>query len=207
MIHKLYVDFDGTMVNTIKTMVELYNSDYRKFDGFKWIDWFLVNTWDFKECSIAPKWYFDLQFNAERLFEQLEFIDNQEEVFWYVIDEYFGCDHTTVVSMGQKPNLKLKESYLEQYFYGIPLIGLDIDEYKDKSSVDMSDGIFIDDSAENLRNSNAAIKICFGRTYPWNEDWDGVRCKDWYEVARYLKVLEHLQSIEKRKVVEESVSN
>ena len=60
-------------------------------------------------------------------------------------------------------------------------------EYKDKSHIDMSDGIFIDDSVNNLETSNAAIKICFGDEYPWNEKWKGIRCANWHEVENYIE--------------------
>ena len=58
--------------------------------------------------------------------------------------------------------------------------------HKDKSCVDMSGGIFIDDSSNNLITSNADIKFCFGKEYPWNKDWTGIRFKRWMSVLTYI---------------------
>ena len=60
-------------------------------------------------------------------------------------------------------------------------IGIDIGKHNDKSHIDMSDGILIDDVANNLKSSNASDKICFG-SFSWGEPWGGKRCKDWKEV-------------------------
>ena len=45
----------------------------------------------------------------------------------------------------------------------------------------------IDDVAENLETSNAPVKICFGKAYPWNMYWQGVRCETWSEVYGYIR--------------------
>lgn len=50
----------------------------------------------------------------------------------------------------------------------------------------MSNGIFIDDSYNNLITSNAMINICFGDIYTWNKDWQGIRCKNWHDVNDFL---------------------
>ena len=57
-----------------------------------------------------------------------------------------------------------------------------------KSSVDMSDGIMIDDHPDMLNSSNAAVKICFGE-YGWNKDWEGLRAKNWKEAYKILEDL------------------
>ena len=54
----------------------------------------------------------------------------------------------------------------------------------------MSNAIFLDDSADNLYGSNAPIKVCFGRLYPWNESWDGDRCYNWLDFKQYIEELE-----------------
>lgn len=51
---------------------------------------------------------------------------------------------------------------------------------------DMEGGIIIDDVASNLESSNASLKICFGKVYPWNEKWEGIRAYDWLEVSTML---------------------
>ena len=57
---------------------------------------------------------------------------------------------------------------------------------KDKSEINMTDSIFIDDSYNNLITSNATEKICFGDIYLWNRKWDGIRLANWMDIKKYL---------------------
>ena len=59
-------------------------------------------------------------------------------------------------------------------------------KHKDKSEIDMTDGIFIDDSYNNLITSNATEKICFGDVYSWNEKWNGKRLANWMDIKKHL---------------------
>ena len=61
-----------------------------------------------------------------------------------------------------------------------------MNKYDDKSCIDMGDGILIDDSAKNLEQSNASLKICFGDIYEWNKTWNGIRLKNWMDIRNYL---------------------
>ena len=63
---------------------------------------------------------------------------------------------------------------------------VDFKEFSDKSHIDMSDGIFIDDSVNNLITSNAELKICFGDEYDWNKNWNGIRCANWCDIWRLI---------------------
>jgi 5'(3')-deoxyribonucleotidase len=96
----------------------------------------------------------------------------------------------TIVSFGETPNLKLKEKWVKEKLPYAKFIGCNFENYPDKSHVDMSGGIFIDDDAHYLESSNAKIKICFGEEYDWNKEWGGIRMKNWYDVREYLKELE-----------------
>jgi 5'(3')-deoxyribonucleotidase len=57
-----------------------------------------------------------------------------------------------------------------------------------KFSVDMSDGILLDDNIEMLNGSNAKVKLIFGDIYPWNSNNPNMyyRCWNWTEVYNYL---------------------
>lgn len=90
------------------------------------------------------------------------------------------------VSHGQQPNLVQKKELLRGIFPFAKFIGVNWNEYKDKSHIDMSDGIFIDDSAKNLITSNAEECICFGDEYEWNEKWNGKRISNWCDLEKYL---------------------
>lgn len=95
-----------------------------------------------------------------------------------------------IVSSGYSPNICAKQIWINNNLPFCEFIGVNMKEYKDKSHVDMSDGLFIDDSAKNLETSNAKYKICFGDEYPWNKDWNGIRCVNWHDVKNEIKKIE-----------------
>lgn len=50
-IKTLYIDFDGTLVNTIESIVDLYNEDFKYYKNFNYIRWCDIDTWGFEECK------------------------------------------------------------------------------------------------------------------------------------------------------------
>ena len=91
-----------------------------------------------------------------------------------------------IVSMGFRPNLLGKQKWLSENFPDCEFIGINFKKHSDKSHIDMSGSILIDDSANNLETSNAETKICFGDEYGWNNNWEGIRCANWCDVWRLL---------------------
>lgn len=185
---KLFVDFDGVLMNTIKKIVELYNIDYD--DNINWPD---VNSWSFIELNKSTPDKIDEYFDSSKFFWNLEYMDDAKTIIPMLQEKWFG-DNFYVVTTGRDRNVNLKKWNIQNYFPTFNLnhfIGININEFNDKSHIDMSGGVFIDDLSSNLRSSNADIKICFGSVYPWNEDWDGIRCRTWFEVYRILsKIME-----------------
>lgn len=181
-IKTLYIDFDGTLVNTIESIVDLYNEDFKYYKNFNYIKWWDIDTWGFEECNCAPPGYIDLYFNQPRFFEKLKFMQWAQ---WAVkkLSQYYTIK---IVSHGYSPNLKQKESYIKEWFPFAEFIGVNLKEYSDKAHIDMNDGLFIDDSSKNLITSNAKENICFGEIYSWNKEWTGKRMNNWYEIQQYL---------------------
>ena len=180
--NKIIFDFDGVIVNIIRTICDLYNDDFRAYNKFKYIDWHEVNTWDFTELNCTTPEYVNTYFNQPRFFDNIKFMPLAE----LKINSLCRNFDVTIVSAGYLPNLRLKEEYINRWFPNVRFIGVNMKEYKDKSHIDMSDAVFVDDSANNLATSNAQRKICFGRVYPWNENWTGERCADWSELYTML---------------------
>ena len=54
---KIYCDYDSTIVNTIKAIVDLYNEDFKYYKKFEYIHWTDIRTWDFLECNCAKPEY------------------------------------------------------------------------------------------------------------------------------------------------------
>ena len=180
---KLFIDYDGCVINTIAAICSLYNEDFKYYKNFEPIKWWEVNTWDFTECKCTTPEYINTYFNQPRFFAGVTYMDWAKEI----LDELKDDFNITIVSSGYSPNLKAKEIWIKENLPYCDFIGVNLREYKDKSHIDMSDGIFIDDSAQNLKTSNALLNICFGDIYEWNKDWNGFRCKNWNEIKKILK--------------------
>lgn len=103
-----------------------------------------------------------------------------------IIDELGEVYNVKIVSMGYSPNLKQKKEWINRYLFNCEFIGVNMKKYKDKSHIDMSDGILIDDSIHMLETSNAQEKYCFGDIYSWNKDWTGKRLMNWTDIAHLL---------------------
>lgn len=182
---EIYMDFDMVIVNTIDAIVKLYNEDFSFYEGFRTICSEQIKTYDFKELTCAKKEQIDTYFNTPRFFEELWFIKNAEQSI-NELNKYFSV---SIVTLGNQPNLALKEAWIYWYWQNITFIGVDIRSHQDKSSVNMADGIFVDDKLSNLETSNARYKILFGDEYEWNRDYDPqkvYRCHDWDEVMKTI---------------------
>lgn len=177
---KLFIDFDNTIANSSEVIVDMLNEHFGKNENFE-----KLRKYDFSdlfpECS-----YWDIEkfFNSDEMFERLKIFPNMIET----VDAFKDCfDEISIVTIGTKDNLEnkkrfLKENNLELTFYGIENNGR-----SDKSSVDMHNGVFIDDHIGCLHSSNAKIKILMKNVE--NGEWNKVEPNDdiyvvnnWYEV-------------------------
>lgn len=177
----IFIDADNTIFNTTKRIVEMYDDDYKFYSDYTKVDWKDVYTWDFTELKAAKTEAINHYFNQKRFFNKIEMFSFATYVIYKLSKHY----KINIVTHGYSPNLRLKELYFKKKFPFANFIGVNLKEHSDKSCVDMSNGIFIDDSVSNLESSNAKVKICYG-TYSWNENWNGIRCKDWLEVKDKL---------------------
>lgn len=180
---RLIVDFDGTLVNTVKSITELYNEDFRAYKKFKKIDWLSVNTWNFDELSCASAKYINTYFNQPRFFKNLKFMPGAKDAIY---DLATAFKEVIVVSMGTRPNLKLKKEWLKDNLPGIKFIGCNFKKYQDKSHIDMRGDFMIDDSENMLLGTNATTKVCYGLKRSWNANWCGTRCKNWNDLVDYI---------------------
>lgn len=180
---KLFIDVDGTITNTIKAICSLYNEDFDYHTNFKPAIWHNVETWNFSdECPLATKKDIYSYFDDPKFFERLEFMENAKEVLDRLSEKF----DIYIVTLGTSRNLELKEKWFKVNLPYVNFIGCNTSKYKFKDHVNMSGGIFLDDRADNLENSNAEVKVVFGDEYEWNSKWQGKRCWNWYEVEKLL---------------------
>lgn len=191
---KIYLDFDGCIVNTIKRIVDMYNEDFKYYENFTKISWTDIDTWQFNECKCANHSQLNTYFNTPRFFNGLEFMDNAKEVLDRISNSY----EIIIVSMGRTPNLKCKEIWIKDNLPYAKFIPINFNEHIDKHHIDMSDGILmLDDKSSNL-NTNAKNLAVFGDEYSWNNHWEGVRLHNWYEVERFIPHLEQKSALKER---------
>ena len=164
---KCFIDMDLTLFNTPKAITEMYDEDFQYYSDYKKIPWEEVRSWEFSELSAASSEYINMYFNQKRFFDKVEMYPDAKEV----IDKLSKKYKIVFVSHGYSPNLRLKQEYIKKHFPYAEFIGVNLKEYKDKACVDMTNGVFIDDTPDNLNSSNAEIKICYG-DYIYNKNFD-----------------------------------
>lgn len=198
---KLYLDFDGVISNSIEAITTLYNDDFQAYPDFHPIMPEDIHTWNFEECKCANSDTFNMYFNTPRFFDNLKFMDRADTFIWLLSYQF----DFIIVSHGNYPNLQLKKKWIDRklkLFINdtkmlnqgvVDFIGVDFHDHDDKSHVDMSDGIFVEDTYDNLVTSNAKYKIIFGEQYPWNANNEiecssgsYTRCKNWMELYQEI---------------------
>ena len=181
---KIFLDFDGTTVNSIKAFCSIYNWGYAGNPKFKHADWRKVNKWDFSDECLLAKNDIESIFAMEEFFTNLEVMDVET---LDVIDRLKDKFDIVVCSIGTPANISHKVSWIERVLDIKNMIMLSKKDAKiDKSIINMGGGIIIDDHSENLFSSNAETKICFGEVKEWNENWSGLRARNWKELEELL---------------------
>lgn len=195
---KLFLDFDNTIVDTIAAVVSLYNEDYSSHDGFVSINPKDVTSWEFKECNLATYEEIDKYFGDERFFQRIKLYPGARQALRSLSHMY----DITIVSHGYAKNLELKKKWIKDKLFkeifdsncNAEFIGVDWKEHSDKSHVDMSNSIFVDDSIKNLETSNAKHKILYGEYMDWNNmNNKFIRCKNWKNLLRQILFSEMLE--------------
>lgn len=177
---KLFIDFDNTIANSSEVIVDMLNERFGKNENFE-----KLRKYDFSdlfpECS-----YWDIEkfFNSDEMFERLKIFPNMIETV-DAFKDFF--DEISIVTIGTKDNLENKKRFLKENNLELTFCGIENNGRSDKSSVDMHNGVFIDDHIGCLHSSNAKIKILMKNVE--NGEWNKVEPNDdiyvvnnWYEV-------------------------
>jgi 5'(3')-deoxyribonucleotidase len=186
-MQKLFLDFDCTIVDSIKAYCEVYNKQFKDEQGYIFADYNKVARYDLKDqCHLVD--HQERIFSNEVFFQHADFMPGAEAVIQKLAQKY----KIVICSIGSLDNISFKSQWIKNnmpYITDVVLISSSIGSSgikMDKSVVNMVDSIFIDDHADNLFSSNAKIKICYGKEYVWNESWTGNRCFNWKEVEAAL---------------------
>jgi 5'(3')-deoxyribonucleotidase len=185
---KFFIDFDLTIVDSIKAFCDVYNAWYKYLPEFKPADPNKISSYDFKcICPLLENKEDKLAiWSSSLFFDCVEFIDeNTYDVLVNLNEKYqlIVCSIGTPKNIAQKAwFLKRKLPFIKDY---VLLTNKDCE--MNKSVVNMEEAIFLDDIPSNLESTNAETKVLFGKIYPWNKDWQGKYCLDWEDVGeRFL---------------------
>ena len=158
---KIYWDVDDVVLNTTETMVELINKKYRIPNNLQPRTREQCKDWEFKGL-----WRPITKEQQMELFESHEFWDTVtiKPEFYNIVksgilDEYDNVFITkgSVYNLFRKRELLYEEIDIKDVFKDFGFAGIADDE--DKATIDMTDGIQIDDNYSNLKNTKAKIKI------------------------------------------------
>ncbi|NFF75958.1 hypothetical protein FCV38_02895 [Clostridium sporogenes] len=185
---KLILDFDGVIVNSIKSYCKTYNNKYKNHPKFKQADYTKLQRWDCQdECPLEKQ--AEVIFSSKDFFNNLEFMPNAKEIIEKLSKEY----DIIICSIGTPENISHKALWIKENLPCIKDTILISNQgcFMDKSMVNMKQCIFIDDNANNLNSSNADIKICFGKEYPYNKNWNGLKVQDWGELYKLIHQIQN----------------
>lgn len=183
---KLFLDFDDTITLSAKQFVKIAN---KRFNTNK--DWRDVKKWNF--IDLYPNiTYEDIDsiFCSKDFFVDLEIIDGVLECL-NKIKKYVDIN---IITIGKSENLENKKIWLSKNFKNIKynFVGILETFNVNKSSIDMKNGIFIDDRFNMLQNSNASTKILFKNfnDFEWQKHDPGSNVyivNTWDEIYDMLK--------------------
>lgn len=180
----LYIDMDNVLYDTVDAIKYMYDEDFRLYPEYENIPKEQLRSYEFTELKYLDSKRLDEYFCSGRFFDLVPCIECAEVSICMLHTLYEFP--VVLVSIGTSENIKGKQQWVDAFNKGmgtnLEFIGID---HYDKSKIDMSGGILIDDELKNLESSNADLKICFGN-YDWNKSWDGVRANNWADVRQII---------------------
>lgn len=188
MLNTIYVDFDGTIAQTPKKCCQMLNKQYNKF----------IHYLDIQKYNFTDKFpeitseFMDEMFCSDEFFNGLEVFPNSLKSL-FKLSKLFKI---IIATKGLSENLTKKEQWCKNNMpFDFEFVGFEcgpMNGNQDKSSLDMSNGIFIDDHIDCLRSSNAPVKILYF-SHPGGE-WQRISIRDnvlasdsWSKIYKYIK--------------------
>ena len=201
---KLYIDFDGTLMDSVTAFTNIYSDRYMYDKDFKIPKPCMVTDWNMcSQCPLLKEGELEDIFADPKFFEYLQPFPNAIEVL-LKLQKYYQL---IIVSIGNYKNISLKCDYIHKNFpfiddfIGITNKNCDMD----KSIINMNGtnskiSVFLDDNANNLFSQNLSenlVRYCYGeKRVEWNSEWldiGGRQLKNWLEVEKELMNFEYLK--------------
>ena len=170
----IYLDVDGVLIHSCQAVCDIINEDKgTNFTGEQ------ILSWNFKEiCPNLTDGDIELLFADDRFFKYVQWIKGAREF----IERHEN--NITIVTKGTYLNILRKILFFSRHNIFVPIEGLSLNT--SKNEIDMSNGIFIDDCAKNLRESNAKYKVQFleyndglNEQREWIKGFNGYKMYKW----------------------------
>jgi len=179
----IYIDFDDTIVNSVENVIRIANKRYNQSVQVSDVD-----KWDFSYLyPNATRDEIIGIFGEQEFFDTLHFKKNAILTLQKLSKRNFLFVVTKTIDIASGFR---KYQWIQEHLnaMNIPVEYVAIFPRDDKSIVDMSDGIMIDDNANYLEITNAKYKILYDnqREIDVNMDWDGLRVYDWQDAYKLL---------------------
>ena len=178
-ITHLFIDIDGVIFASCDAIIQILNERYGgNFDGSD------VTSWNFQCCypNMTSEEIEDT-FNDPKFFDIVKPIDGALEF----MDRY--RDKIILVTKANIENYAHKRKWFDDRGFNIPMIALPLNV--SKGFIDMQNctgfynySLFIDDSTNNLQETNADYNIMFKeyndqKEREWQKGWDGLVMYQW----------------------------
>lgn len=187
-----YIDFDNTLLNTVKIYCDTYNSMF-----YGHADWTKSKTWNLEdECPPLYEEMSDDIFDLEMWGHMRNYKKYYYDGAIDFVDYACRTGKAFVVTVGTDLNIINKAKFLNDTLNEDlgKLYIVKKDAFEIKSKIDMSDGIIIDDRVDVLNQSNALYKVRFGEDFEWNKDWKPnnittFSCRTWDDMFKLMERL------------------
>ena len=178
-ITHIFIDIDGVIFHSCQAMIDILNERYGgNFDGSD------VTSWNFQCCY--PNMTSE---EIEDTFNDPKFFDIVKPIYGALkfMDRY--RDKIILVTKANIENYAHKRKWFDDRGFNIPMIALPLNV--SKGFIDMQNctgfynySLFIDDSTNNLQETNADYNIMFKeyndqKEREWQKDWDGLVMYQW----------------------------
>ena len=159
---KLFIDFDNTIVDTTKAFCDYFNDVYLEDPSLEGIKSHWIKEYDLSDVVALSEDELVKGFSSERLFHYLRPYPYVRYALTTL--KASGNFQIYLVSNCSAQSATRKIKWLDDFDFRHLFTGtifLDINEAYNKSLIDMSDSILIDDHKINHEKSNARWKFCY----------------------------------------------
>ena len=168
----IFVDIDGTILASNDAVCKILNKRYHKhYTGRDVMDWNYTDLYPTNSDEVEEL------FDSKEFFKNVTFVKGTRKY----LTKY--RDKIIIISKCNFKNYLHKRLYFnDKGFKDIPIIPVPLD--MSKNIINMKGGLFIDDCAINLKESNATYKLMFmeyndDKKRSWQKGFRGTKITEW----------------------------